>query len=324
MLRRWRASGLSSGVLPTPYRFVGDDAVRHLVRVALGLESFVVGEREIAGQFNRALAAARGIGVSSAHLNALQTTVGRVGKRVQRLTRFGTASRGVHGLAGDVLRQELSSRGGPPWRVAVVGMGEVGRKAAGLLASDPQVEVVAVNRTIPHEHRGLWIPLEQARGPLLAGCDAIIVSTGSRSPVLGFEDLSVDDKSPVVVIDLGTPAQVSWQGSEQTDTRLIGLDDLLVEWVRPRDDTDLDVVLDLVDDAVQEFRVVCHKRSVGRLLQATQDRYDLLAYRDLPRLLRDGLEGADEAAVRGVEVSVRSAIRSYTNEIIEEIERSSA
>ena len=318
MLARWHQAG-HQAPLPTPYLRTGDGAARHLIRVALGLESFVVGEREIAGQLNRALGAARKIGTASAHLNALQTTVGRVVKRVHRLTRFGATTRGVHGLALDWLQHHLGPRGDDPWRVAVVGMGEIGRKAATLCESVGGFQVTRINRSVPERQRDRWVPLAEAE-PVLAEVDALILATGAQRPIFEAQALAGLRQQPLLVVDLGTPAQLAMTEDVAGQLSYGWLDDLLTDQVRPYGDDDLQHVLDMVDEAVEEFRLVCRKRSVATLLRATQDSYDRLAYKQLPALLREGAPELEGEAAGRLEGQLRAAVRAYTRQIVREIE----
>lgn len=319
MLERWRQAG-HQAPLPTPYLHTGDGAARHLIRVALGLESFVIGEREIAGQLNRALGAARKIGTASAHLNALQTTVGRVVKRVHRLTRFGATTRGVHGLALDWLMRHLGKPAERPWRVAVVGMGEIGRKAATLCESVGEFQVTRINRTVPKRQLGHWVPLADGAQAVLAEVDALVLATGAQRPVFKAVNLAELRQRPLHVVDLGTPAQMDLAGHSAGQLNYGWLDDLLVDQSRPYGADDLQHVLDMVDEAVEEFRLVCRKRSVARLLRATQDSYDRLAYKQLPALLRDGIADLDSETASRVEGELRAAVRAYTRQIVREIE----
>jgi len=319
MLERWQRVG-HPAPLPRPYLHTGDRAARHLVRVALGLESFVVGEREIAGQLNRALGAARDIGTASAHLNALQTTVGRVVKRVHRLTRFGATTRGVHGLAVDWLRHHLGEPDGQPWHVAVIGMGEIGRKAAALSESLGNWQVTRINRTVPAKQEGLWVPLAAGADDILAKVDGLILATGARRPILNAGALAALRDRPLPVVDLGTPAQIDMSGDEHGTIQHAWLDDLLVGHPRPYGDEDLQHVLDMVDEAVEEFRLVCRKRGVARLLRATQDSYDRLAYQQLPELLRAGAPELGREQATHLEGELRNAVRGYTRRIVREIE----
>ncbi len=319
MLERWRRVG-HRAPFPGPYLHTGDQAARHLVRVALGLESFVVGEREIAGQLNRALAAGRDVGTASAHLNALQTTVGRVVKRVHRLTQFGATTRGVHSLAVGHLQRHLGEPGDEPWHVAILGMGEVGRKAATISESTGQWRVTRINRTVPERQRGHWVPLADGAEAVLAEVDGLILATGAQEPVLNAGDLAALRARPLIVVDLGTPAQIEMHGDEEGLIEHAWLDDLLVGYPLPCDDEDMEHVLDMVDEAVEEFRLVCRKRSVARLLRTTQDSYDRLAYKQLPALLREGAPDLDKEQTTRLEGALRNAVRGYTRQIVREIE----
>lgn len=318
MLERWRAMG-HKAPLPTPYLHCGEEGARHLLRVALGMESFVVGEREIAGQLNKALGKAREIGTASAHLNALQTTVGRVVKRVHRLTRFGARTRGVHSLAVEWLQTHLPPAApGRPWRIAVVGMGEIGRKAATICETMPGMQVLRINRTVPPKREGQWIPMASGLDEALATADGLIVATGAQQPVIDAAHVAALRSRPLWIVDIGTPGQVRPGGGSKV--HLAGLDQLLVGHPKTYDDDDLHNALAMVDEAVEEYRVVCRKRGVARLLRAAQDAYDQLAYETMPELLRGCLPDLGEDDRTRVEAEVRIAVRAYTRAIVREIE----
>ena len=314
MMQRWRSTAVGPG-RPYPYVHVGEDAARHLVRVALGMESFVVGEREIAGQLNRAMSAARRHGLASAHLGALQTTLGRAVKRVHRVTGFGASTRGVHGLAIDLVRRELPD--GAPARIAVLGMGVIGRKAAALAEREPRWDVVRANRTT-HGTKFESMADVLAR---VATFDAVVVATGAPSPVVTALALSTPEvdarATPLVVVDLGAPPQVETDVAPQY-ARIFGLDALLDVRRRPVANADLSRAEELVADAVVEYRVACQKQSVAPLLGGIWDDYDALLSDEVPALLATHLPAADRARLQ---VALRDAIRAYTRKVIGGIER---
>lgn len=314
MMQRWRATSTDPG-RPVPYVHVGEDAAQHLVRVALGMESFVLGEREIAGQLNRAMSASRRLGLASAHLGALQTTLGRAVKRVHRLTNFGASSRGVHGLAVDLIRRELGA--GKPARVAVIGMGEIGRKAATLAEQEPAWEVVRANRTT----RGTKLqPMSDVLGQV-SSFDAFIVATGARQPVVSGRALQVartaDRPNPLVVADLGAPAQVDIDIDPEF-AKVYGLDAMLDVRRRSFDDSEIHRVEELVGDAVLEYRAACRKQGVAPLLRGIWDDYDALLSDELPAVLEAHIPEADRTRLQ---VALRDAIRGYTRKVIDGIER---
>ncbi|WP_069386210.1 glutamyl-tRNA reductase [Cellulosimicrobium cellulans] len=99
----------------------GGEVAEHLFSVASGLDSMVVGEREIAGQVKRALETAHADGLTSSTLELLFQTASRTSKRVSTGTTLGGAGRSVVALGLDLASAEL-----PPWhqvRAVLIGTG---------------------------------------------------------------------------------------------------------------------------------------------------------------------------------------------------------
>ncbi|PJJ77750.1 glutamyl-tRNA reductase [Sediminihabitans luteus] len=98
-----------------------DDVVAHLFDVASGLDSMVLGEREIAGQVRRSLATAHAEGTTSASLERLFQTASRASKAVAARTHLGADGRSVVSVALDLAEPSV-----PAWRAAravIVGTG---------------------------------------------------------------------------------------------------------------------------------------------------------------------------------------------------------
>ena len=323
MVERWRDQAdlhRGNGLWPQPYLYVGRAAVQHILRVAVGLESFVVGEREIAGQLNRALMAARKAGHTSVMHNALQTAVGRTVRKVARLPAWRHHARGVHGLAMESVRSFAASQPQPLLRpvVGVVGMGEIGRKAAGLLVAHGQCHVRCFNRTIPTDRPHDWLPLTELPSAL-PELDAVVVATGAREPVLDLRLLAKRHK-PLLVIDLGAPAQVSGIQAIPPGVQWQGLDALLSLPVLGPEPADAQQVLDLVDEGVREFLIECSKRDLANLLRATHDLYDHLAYTQLPAVLEDELADLDPDRRKRMEATLRGLVRGFARDLVQHIE----
>jgi glutamyl-tRNA reductase len=98
-----------------------EDVARHLFAVASGLDSMVVGERQIAGQVKRALEASRPAGTTTAPLERLFQAAARASKRVSNETALSAAGRSLVSLGLDLAGADL-----PPWeqvRTLLVGTG---------------------------------------------------------------------------------------------------------------------------------------------------------------------------------------------------------
>jgi len=325
MLERWARMGGSGAPdqahMPNPYVYAGRSAVRHLLRVAVGLESFVAGEREIAGQLNRALATARLAGHGSVFHNALQTALGRTVKKVQRLTTWRHHGRGVHSVALDAVVRHVKAHAlpGRP-SVTVVGMGEIGRKTADLLAGVAKCRVVRINRTLPADGRGDWRPLSELAASA-AQSDAVVVATGARDAIATVDDLCrgrAPDRPPLLVVDLGAPAQVVGHG--HAHAVLLTLDDLLNLPAVAADDAETAHVVELVEEGLREFVLECRKRSLAGLLRAVHDCYDSAAYQLLPDLLAAELGDRPAEERARLEIALRELLRNFTRDVVQHVE----
>lgn len=325
MVDRWLTSGNDGAhvrQLPAPYVYTGRSAVQHLLRVAVGLESFVLGEREIAGQLNRALMGARQAGHASGYHNALQTAVGRTVRKVQRLTHWRHHTRGVHGLALEAARRHLPHLPHhEKHTVAVLGMGEIGRKASAALSQAGQFKVLHINRTVPPEKANDWLPYSNL-AEILPTLDALFVATGAREPTVNL-DLLPHREKPLLVIDLGAPHQVQFTrdlAPGEAPIHCIDLDDLLAEPAASPNLSELPTVQELVDEGVREFLLECRKRELAGLLRAAHDAYDRHGYELLPALVDTELAELPEEQRRRVEQSIRGLLRDMTREFVHHVE----
>ena len=102
-------SGYTAAQVDTHLRVrTGTDAAAHLFSVASGLDSMVVGEREIQGQVRRALTAARRDGTTTSGLESLFQAASRVSRLVESRTGLGATGRSVVGVALDIAEQRAA------------------------------------------------------------------------------------------------------------------------------------------------------------------------------------------------------------------------
>ncbi len=211
-----RANG-SDLLGPGSHRYVlGDDeAARHLLRVAAGLDSMVLGEAEILCQVKEALALAGASGASGSVLDRLLTTALRAGKRARTETEVGAGSVSVASaavaLAGKIFG-DLGTR-----QVLVVGAGETARLAAQHFAVRRPAVLVIANRTLARaealagELGGEAVALDGLL-PALASSDVVVCGTSAPRPLLGREAvrdaLRARRGRPLLVLDLGMPRNV--------------------------------------------------------------------------------------------------------------------
>ena len=90
------------------YHYLGKDAISHLFRTVSSLESLVVGETQITGQFKQAFAESKDLGLTGISLEHLAQQALAVARKVKSQTTIGRGSLSMASLAGDVLKSHLS------------------------------------------------------------------------------------------------------------------------------------------------------------------------------------------------------------------------
>ncbi|GAA1982948.1 glutamyl-tRNA reductase [Isoptericola halotolerans] len=116
------SSGVTADVAADSFTVrTGTEVAEHLFAVAAGLDSMVVGEREIAGQVKRALAESRADGTTSKTLELLFQTASRTSKQVGRSTTLGAAGRSLVSVGLDLAGESL--RPYPVARAVIIGTG---------------------------------------------------------------------------------------------------------------------------------------------------------------------------------------------------------
>ena len=299
----------------TPYTYVGEEAARHMLRVALGQESLVVGERQIAGQLFKSLAAARNSGHSSRHLNELESRIGKLMSVAKHRGCLRASSIGAHSLAISWLRQHLPVNNR---RVAVIGMGVIGRLAWTSLNHDPTFTAVALNRTLRPNSPAR--PLSEL-SKVLQNVDAAIFCTASREPL--FNPETYDLPKGLVVVDLGIPEQVVGDSNGKEFQR-VGFDEL-VTWHQNKDnsnpDTDKSVIEDLISRALVEYKRTFSPPVLAPVLNDVRCRSRMLLRTDIRALLDDRLSGMSLSERAVIEDDLSALLSDYTDDILQTIRR---
>lgn len=298
-----------------PYIHQGREAALHLFRVAVGRESLVVGERQIAGQFFGALETARSRGTSSRTLNGLGSIAGRLVHIADRRCCLGDRARGIHGLAAAYLRQRFDAQS--RCRVVLVGLGAIGKLVRGLLEQDPQFEILTCNRTVSQPNNGGVLPLDQL-STLLDHADAVVVCTGAPYPVVRGEMLGArGQERPLHILDLGVPEQV--QRNLPRGVVRAGLDELTADaggGIACAADDEAD---ELVVRATEEFARFCGEPEYSGILSAVQDHHQQVLHDEIPHLVRGRLSYLNEDDRARVESDLDEILHHHTSTLFRQI-----
>jgi glutamyl-tRNA reductase len=287
----------------------GPRVVEHLFSVASGLESMVVGEREIAGQVRRALTAARRDGTTTSDLEQLFQAASRASRAVEGRTGLGAAGRSVVGVALDLVEDGL-----PAWsdvRCLLIGTGSyAGASLAALKArgcADVLVYSASGRAGQFAAQRGVTAATDDLAASL-AGVDLVVACSGAAGAVLDVDALirarsaeAALGARPLAVLDLALQHDVDPAVAELPGVRLVSLSTV----ARHAPDGHSATVAEarsLVADQADAFErtqrtrqwnppVVAERRRVLEDLAAETVRLDERGARDLRRVVRSALHG---------------------------------
>jgi glutamyl-tRNA reductase len=192
------------------------EAAHHLLAVASGLESMVLGEPEILGQVKQAAALAEEVGTMGPVLRHLIRAAVAAGGRARQETAIteGAVSMGyaIVELARNIFSDMAACK------VCLLGAGEIARSVAKPLAERGAAEIVVANRS-EERLRQFLQEVPSARGvpfaehrEALREADLVITATSAEVPVLSAKELrqSMEQRRsrPLLVVDLGVPRNV--------------------------------------------------------------------------------------------------------------------
>ncbi len=218
---------------PLLYQFTDEEAVQHLMKVAAGLDSLVVGEPQILGQVTHALELARGQGAAGPLLNRLFQVAIHAGKRARTETEISRNPASVSSLAASLCQHahpDLKTA-----EVVVFGAGEMAELAVEALRKRGVEKILVVNRTLERA-RGLaerWnaeTATFESIHEALNRADILIASTGAPHTLIHPEMVrAAMQKRPhrsLVLIDIAVPRDIDPEVAEIHHVRLYDIDNL--------------------------------------------------------------------------------------------------
>jgi glutamyl-tRNA reductase len=215
------------------YSLAGTEAVRHLLGVAAGLDSMVLGEPQILGQVGGAWELANRAGCTGPTLNTLFRFAQQAGKDVRSHTRIAHGATSVAHAAVEIARRHFSSL--HDRTVLVLGAGKTGRAAALNLRAAGAGALHIANRT--HERAetlasqigGVAIPFA-ALSTGLATADLLLACAAAPSPLVSrtqIEQVMADRPDrPLLVLDIAVPRDIEAEARDVAGVSLYDMDDI--------------------------------------------------------------------------------------------------
>ena len=297
------------------YAHYDQEAVRHLLRVASGLDSAVVGENEVLGQVRRAWETSQHEHAAGPVLAPLFRHAVETGKRARTETTISRNIASVSQAAVAMARQRLGSLEGIS--VLVLGAGEMGE---GLVRSlhDAGVSSIAIaNRTwenaveLAARVDGTPVRLTELTATL-AGVDLLVTSTGASSLMVEANELSSlmvrREGRPLLIVDIAVPRDVDPAASAIDGITLLDMNDLRAfadSGIRERQ-REVSAVEAIVEQEVERYLAYATAREVAPLVAALHGRADEIRDSELERFssrlneLSPKQREAVEALVQGI------------------------
>jgi len=260
-----------------------DDAIRHIFRVACGLDSMVLGEPQILGQLKDAYRQAQTAGTVGSQLGRLLQHTFSVAKKVRTDTEIGTNPVSVAYAAVTLANQFFAGFG--RHTALLIGAGVTMELVAKHLDSKGIGRLFVANRdvtraqTLAGQFSGFALPLSEIDGTL-PEADILISSTASTNHVISVEQMTravqARKRKPVFVVDIAVPRDIDPQVSELDDVYLYTIDDLdkvIVEGQRNREAAALDAD-QILDEEIRRYLTMERSKEVAPVITEIRDQGD--------------------------------------------------
>jgi glutamyl-tRNA reductase len=215
------------------YHFTGLDAVRHLFRVAAGLDSMILGEPQILGQVKQAYLAAKSADATGTVLERLMQNCLGAAKRIRAETGISRNAVSVAFAAVNLARQIFGDLQGK--RVLLIGSGKMTQLVARHLVANGVSDVAVTSRTYNHavqlaeECGGRAVHWEDGLGRL-SEVDIVVSCTASPRTILGRKEVAAARRmrrgESLFIIDIAVPRDVDPEVNQLDNVYLYDIDGL--------------------------------------------------------------------------------------------------
>lgn len=215
------------------YAYWDDEAIKHMMRVASGLDSMVLGEPQILGQIKSAYAVARDANTLGGHLEKLFQNTFSVAKQVRTETAIGENPVSVAYAAVSLAQHIFADMSRT--KALLIGAGKTIDLVARHLKQNGVTDMVVANRTLQRAEElaasfGAHAVLLSDIPEQLRDADIVIASTASQLPILGKgaveRALKTRKHRPMYMVDIAVPRDIEPEVGELSDVYLYSVDDL--------------------------------------------------------------------------------------------------
>jgi glutamyl-tRNA reductase len=282
-------------VQPYTYTLTNQDAVKHAFRVASGLDSMVLGEPQILGQFKQSVKIAQDAGTLGTLLHKLFQRTFEVAKEVRTNTDIGGSSISMAAAAVKLAQRifgDISNQ-----RVLFIGAGEMIALCADHFSAQKPKSMTVANRTLERGENladkiGAQAILLQDLPAHFAEFDIVITSTASQLPIvgLGMVERAIKERRhrPVFMVDLAVPRDIEPEVAKLDDVFLYTVDDLaqvVSDGMLNRQESAVNAEM-IVQARVESFMQWLKKRDAVPTIKALRDQAEATRQAELDKALK--------------------------------------
>jgi glutamyl-tRNA reductase len=312
------------------YEHQGEEAIRHLFRVASSLDSMIIGEPQILGQIKTAYGYAVEFKTVGLILNRFLHKAFSVAKRVRTETGIASSAVSVSFAAVELARKIFDRLDDKA--VMIIGAGEMCELAARHFVSNGVTRVLVTNRTFERaeklaaEFQGRAIPFEQFTEHL-ATVDIILTSTGAPTFILGQkqmeEALRRRKNRPMFLIDIAVPRDVDPKVNQLDNIYLYDVDDLqgVVQANLKERQKEAHRAEAIVGEEIGQFHVWLANLEVKPTIVALRKRLEEICAQELAKTFGNHKDLTDQQR-RGIEAMANAILNKILHRPIAVLKRS--
>ena len=280
-----------------PHLFIllHEDAVMHLMRVASGLDSLVLGEGQILAQVKQTHKLAQQYKGVGRILERLLKQALTAGKRVRTETSIGTGAVSISSAAAELAQlkgQHLATS-----RIAIIGAGKMSRLLVQHLLSKGASHIAIVNRSMRgaqelgslFKDAPLRLHLLSDMMQVIANSDLVFTSTSATDPLLNKAKLAtvLAPDRPLMLVDISVPRNVDADANELPNVRSFNVDDLKAV-VAQNHESRRKMAMEaqgLLEQEVESFDVWWRSLETVPTISCLRDKIELIREQELEKAL---------------------------------------
>jgi glutamyl-tRNA reductase len=298
------------------------DAVIHAFRVASSLDSMVLGEPQIVGQFKSAFEEARSLNLTGPVLNNLFTKAITVSKKIRSKTAIGEAPLSVSHAACDLAERVFGEF--DKCLVLLIGAGEMAELAATYLKDRGVKGLIVINRTferaveLAEKLGAVAKPFDRLKDALVEA-DIVISSTSASGFIITKrvmeEVMRLRRNRPMLLIDIAVPRDIEREVEDLENVYLYDVDDLeaVVEENRRRREKEVHKAMLIIEEEVEVFWRWYENQEVYSLIADIRNWAEEIRLKEMQKTLSKLKNLGEEERIRE---SIDALTKALTNKLL--------